>query len=153
MKETLGHRIAHLAIALICFTRAFAYSEVLRPPRESPGPLFLTDEGRYLWLYALFWAVAGALALVDAVRRQTAWSVPMFLGLMSVWGLSYVGAWAYSGFESWDWLTGALYLGVAATMLGAHFLIISLRRQVTVLRRELHRDTGIMQTRGQDDGG
>lgn len=34
MRETLGHRIAHIAIALICFTRAFAYSEVLRPPRD-----------------------------------------------------------------------------------------------------------------------
>lgn len=146
MTRKFGHGLAHAAIALICFTRAIAYSDVLRPPHDSPGPLFLTDEGRFLGVYVGLWVLVGVLAIVDAVRGRPVWAVPAFIGIMTVWGLSYLGAWVHAHFDTVSWMTGCLYLGVAGLTLGAHLITAALEEQVAGLRDAMHaRITGPIQ--------
>lgn len=146
MTRAVGHRLAHAAIALICWTRALAYSDFLRPPHDSPGPLFLTDEGRFLGVYVGLWVLVGVLAVVDACRDRTSWSIPAFIGIMTVWGLSYLAAWVHANFDTVSWMTGVLYLGMAGVTLGAHLIITTLDEHVAALRESMHaRVTGPIQ--------
>lgn len=133
MTRATGHRIAHAAIALICLTRAIAYSRFITPPHDSPGPLFLTDEGRFLWIYALIWVLVAVLAITDGLRRRTSWAIPAFIGIVTVWGGSYLLAWAHAEFHTVDGMTGCLYLGLAGITLGAHLIITAQDAQIAQL--------------------
>ena len=140
--DTLGLRVVHGAMALICLTRAIAYSDLLQPPHDSPGPLFLSGGGAYLWAYALLWMVVGVLGVVDTIRARLGWGVPAFIGITTVWGLSYLGAWSAAGFDTISWLTGILYLGLASIGLGAHLVISQQQDELTDLIERLGRRTG-----------
>lgn len=132
-----GHRVSMLGIMLISIVSAFAYSGVLIPPIDSPGPLFLTGDGTMLWVYAILWLIVGALAVVDFVIDKTTWSVPAFIGILTVWGLSYVGAWIFDGSEGDPWKTASLYLGVATYALGKHLRISEYERRFAQVNDQL----------------
>lgn len=97
----------------------------------SPGPLFLTDDGTLLWVYALAWIVVTVLAGVDFILDRTTWSVPAFIGILTVWGLSYIGAWIFDGSDRDPWKTALLYLGFAAFVLGKHLKVTRHEKQLT----------------------
>ena len=140
--EAPGLRIIHAAIVLICATRALAYSDFLRPPHDSPGPLFLTDGGAYLWVYVGIWLVVGVLGVIDAVKARLGWAVPAFIGITTVWGLSYIGAWVAARLDTVSWMTGVLYLGLAALTAGAQQMISRQQDQISDLIDRLGRRTG-----------
>ncbi|WP_178945892.1 hypothetical protein [Kocuria sp. TGY1127_2] len=131
MKRLTGHRVAMLGIMLIGGSSAFAYSGLFIPPVDSPGPLFLTDDGTLLWVYALAWLVVTVLAGLDFVLNKTTWSVPAFIGILTVWGLSYVGAWIVGNSDRDPWKTALLYLGFAAFVLGKHLEVTRYEKQLT----------------------
>lgn len=137
MKPAMGHWVAHLGIALVCFSRAFAYSNFLTPAVSSPGPIFLTDDGQWLWVYVLMWLTVGTVAVVEAVRPRSTWTLPAFVGIMTVWGLSYIGAWLFDNAERDPWMTAFLYLGVAAFALGAHLRVTFQERKVAHLTERI----------------
>lgn len=133
MGHIIGHKISHAAMALVCFSRAFAYSDWITPAGDSPGPIFLTDDGEWLWVYVILWALVGVLAVIDWFRPRTQWSIPAFVGIMIVWGLSYIGAWIFDGPKNDSWMTAALYLGTAGVILGGHFGIAWRDREIARL--------------------
>lgn len=121
MGHIIGHKISHMAMALVCFSRAFAYSDWITPARDSPGPIFLTDDGEWLWVYVILWLIVGGLAVLDWFAPRTRWAIPAFVGIMIVWGLSYIGAWIFDGPTGDPWMTAFLYLGTSGVILGGHF--------------------------------
>lgn len=134
-----GHRVSMLGIILISVVSAFAYSGILVPPIDSPGPLFLTGDGTMLWVYAILWLIVGALAAVDFVIGRTTWSVPAFIGILTVWGLSFLGAWIFDGTTRDPWKTASLYLGFAAYALGKHLKISEYERRFAQVNDQLLR--------------
>lgn len=141
MNPLVGHRVAHFAIAVVCLSRAWAFSDLFGAPRRaSPGPEVLTDNGQFLWMYATLWALIGVWAIYDGIRGKTRWAVPMFIGIMTVWGISYAISWSLTDFTSHDWTTFILYVGVAGVVLGKHMKVYALSRRVHSLSqdREAH---------------
>lgn len=104
-------------VAGVAFSRAWAYSGIASAPHDAPGPLILTDGGKYLGEFAALWAIIGLLALFDAFVKDTGWSDPLFVGMLTVWGLSYLLAWIASGYASNDWMTFGIYTGCAGKIL------------------------------------
>lgn len=146
-----GHWIVHLGLALVCLTRAFAYSDWLTPPIDSPGPIFLTDDGQWLWVYALLWLAAGLVAAWDGIRGRTGWGVPIFIGITAVWGGSYAGAWWVSDLQSPDWLTAALYWGTSLAVAGGHLTVSHLEEQLARYAEEMRQATGPIEVRSRPD--
>lgn len=140
---------AHLGFAVVALSRWVGYSNLVSPAHESPGPRFLTDGGTLLPLWAGAWLITGALLIYEGVSGRPRVALILYAALAEVWGLSYVVAWVRSGFQSPDWLTGALYcgsgLGVAAAAVALVWLI-----QWVQARQAL--DTGIIHA-VQDPGG
>lgn len=115
-------RVVNAGVALGCYARALAYSGVLGAVKDSPGPNVLSDDGEFLWVYAGLWFAAGTLAVFDLIRKRLGVGVSMWIILLSWWALSYMMAWVLSHFESWDWLSVAIYgstVLVASGLLGA----------------------------------
>lgn len=135
-------RMAYIAMAVICFSRVIAYSEVFFPPHESPGPFFLTDEGTFLWMYVLFWGVAGVAAVWDAWRAKHGSAAPLFIGVCAVWGASYIAAWIYANFDTAAWMTGLLYMGMAVVVLGFYRALVAADERIADLEdKEIARIT------------
>lgn len=135
-------RAAYIAVAVICFSRVLAYSPLLRPPHESPGPLFLSDEGRFLWLYVLFWGFVGVVAVWDAGRARHGFAAPLFIGVCAVWGVSYIVAWGYANFDTAAWMTGLLYVGMAIVVLGFYRALVASEERIADLEdKEIARIT------------
>lgn len=124
-----GHYIAHAGIAVVALSRAWGYSPWY--DYSATGPVALTG-GHPLWLtlYAGMWALCGVLALADMVAGRTRWGVPMLIGVLTVWGMSYVAAWYKADFSSEDWLTASLYLGVSLTLAGKHIKVAALTERL-----------------------
>lgn len=138
----LWNRLAYIAIVVICFSRVLAYSQVFFPPHDSPGPFFLTDEGRFLWLYVLFWGVVGVAAVWDAWRARHGLAAPLFIGVCVVWGVSYIGAWGYANFDTAAWMTGLLYMGMAIVVLGFYRALVASEERIANLEdKEIARIT------------
>lgn len=136
------NRLAYIAMAVICFSRVIAYSPLLRPPHDSPGPFFLTDEGRFLWLYVLFWGVVGVVAVWDAGRAKHGSAAPLFIGVCMVWGASYIGAWVHANFDTATWMTGLLYMGMAVVVLGFYRALVAADERIADLEdKEIARIT------------
>lgn len=138
----LWNRLAYIAMAVICFSRVIAYSQVFHPPHEPPGPFFLTDEGTFLWMYILFWGVAGVAAVWDAWRAKHGSAAPLFIGVCMVWGASYITAWIYANVDTFAWMTGLLYMGMAVVVLGFYRALVAADERIADLEdKELSRIT------------
>lgn len=125
----MGHRLAHAGVAVIALSRAWGYSPWY--DYSATGPVALTGgHPAWLTLYAGLWALCGVLAIADMIEKRTRWAVPMMIGLLTVWGMSYVAAWYKVDFQSEDWLTACLYLGFALTLLGKHMRVASLTERL-----------------------
>ena len=137
--------LAHLGFAVVALSRWIGYSNLVSPAHESPGPQFLTDGTTLLPLWAAAWLIVGALLIYEGITGRPRAALFLYAALAEVWGLSYLSAWVRSGFQSPDWLTGALYcgsgLGVAAAGVGLIWLI-----QWVQARQAL--DTGIIHATG-----
>ena len=129
-------------MAVICFSRVIAYSEVFYPPHESPGPFFLTDEGKFLWMYVLFWGVAGVAAVRDAGRARHGLAAPLFIGVCMVWGASYLAVLIYVNFDTFAWMMGLLYMGMAVVVLGFYRALVAADERIADLEdKEIARIT------------
>lgn len=152
MRHITGHRISMLGIMLVSGAAAFAYSDWLTPAINSPGPLFLTDEGSMLWVYSLLWLLVAVLAVVDFVLGRTTWSVPAFIGILTTWGLAFFGAWVIDGADGDPWKTASLYLGFAAFALGKHLKIAKYEKYMQQANHTLLRTmTGPVKKVGRDE--
>lgn len=139
MKLTrLFEKGASAAVAAVAFSRFWAYSPLASPPYEASGPLFLSGGGQFLLAYALAWLVIGVLAVVDIVYRDTGWTEPLFVGLMAVWGGSYLLAWMQSGYSTEDWMTFALYAGFSFHVLFKYLETSRLLRIIAINNEQGH---------------
>lgn len=148
--ELLNICIANVGVVLFCFTRAIAYSEVLGEAKFSPGPHLLSDDGRFLVLYALLWGIAGLFALYDLVRRQLGFGFTMLIPLMIWWGISYTMAWAYSDYHSYDWMSAAVYFGSALGLIGLFGSYVMARRKNELFFRTYITTGNFSKVKGRD---
>lgn len=132
-------RVASAGIALVGVSRFMAYNTLDSAPHDSPGPLFLTSGGDFgMNVYAFLWLLVGVLALMNTLWKDSGWSTPLFVGLMTVWGCSYLGSWIESGFNSESWLTFCLYIGVAIYVLFDYLEGNRLKRLLSIANERGH---------------
>ena len=123
---------AKLFVASVALTRSIAYIPLTPFKPDNAGPLILTDEGEYMWLYGTLWLICGLLLLWDTFGKDTGWGVPLFSGLMVVWGLSYLAAWLISDFHSLSWMSFALYAGMGGAFISSWLANARLRSMLEV---------------------
>ncbi|WP_269929093.1 hypothetical protein [Kocuria massiliensis] len=145
-----AYRIVHLGVLIVCLTRVIAYSPFLGGPYESSGPMFLTNDGRIMWLYIALWAIGSLLALWGIMRGRGVLPILWFVFLMLTWSGGYLGAWVtYEGQRAGRaWMSFFLYGGNAVVALGVYYLVQALDKK----RHEENVDTHkiLMEDRGRE---
>lgn len=123
----LGHRIIHAGIFAGALTRAVAYAPLPGGPHEATGPVVLSDDGKYLPLYAAAWALSAVLSLIWAIRGRGGFAILFFAFLLGTWALGYAAAWIMAGFDGPSWMTFFLYGSYATVVIGVYYLLEALR--------------------------
>ncbi|MDN5606102.1 MAG: hypothetical protein L0G59_11895 [Kocuria sp.] len=121
MIRSWGNTVLNFAAFIVCAGRAIAYSPLLSGPHQSSGPLILTDEGRFMPIYATLWAIAAALTLLQTITGRGRSGFVLFILVMSMWALGYGVAAVVLGGAAWmsfDLYGGFTILAVGAYMLG-----------------------------------
>lgn len=105
-------RVAHAGIAVMSVKQTIAYSQILTPPHEGAGVMFLTAHGEFLWVYALLWGVSALASLYGIIMGRGRWSILLFIFLCFCWAAGYAAAWGFSRFTSDDFMTACTYASI-----------------------------------------
>lgn len=109
----VASRMVHTAIAVMSTKQALAYSPMFTPPHEGAGVMLLSDQGEFLWVYALLWSLSAILSFYGMVVGKGRRPLLLYIFMCICWAGGYAGAWAVSGYTSDDLMTACTYLSTA----------------------------------------
>lgn len=138
--------MVHTAIAVMSTKQALAYSPIFTPPHEGAGAMLLSDQGEFLWVYALLWSLSAILSFYGMVVGRGRRPLLLYIFLCICWAGGYAGAWVVSGYTSDDLMTACTYLSIA-------LLVAAVYRYAELLQDKQVETTtaAISVVRGQDD--